>query len=359
MGKTTKLASAFALALVLVLAAAPAAADDADDASARADALAAGGDLAGAVSALTAARDAYPQDYQLALGVARLESRRGGGERAIAAYRVAVARSPEAADAREELAFELARAKQSAWLALGASYGHVAFPGHAVKSTGDGVTLDASAALGGLTLWGTGRVTSFGTRDASVTSSFTQEEGYLSAGYGAATFGATLHAAVLHDGSGSLGTSLHGGASLRWSPAGDLVLALAASRYDDGDVFRAAPSYRVGLGAGFSLTPSVAVQRAEGKTYGSGSLTLAWDTPGLSFFAGAKYGEEVRPAYLDAHVVYAINEHVQWGLWGGARVRVNDTLSLRASYGFDQLATTTSSGTSQIHALSLGPVLTF
>jgi tetratricopeptide (TPR) repeat protein len=390
---TRSAVSAAAFALVL-FAPAVSAADDADDAFARARAAEARGDLAAAVDALTPSLLAYPQDYQLALAVAELESRRGRREAAIVAYRAAIARSPRAEGARAGLVHELAwagrcdeaetelraivpppgaaaeaarNAVATCGLAspspvtIGLAFNHLEFPSHPYKSAGNGATAAVDLARGGWSFGLTGRYLSISSRDTTAMASFTQQEGYARAGFGTAKLGASLLFAVLRDGSGKLGTSEHVGTALRWSPAGDLVLTATVSAYTDETVLRISPSYRIPILPKVSLTPAVALQRAEGATWWNGSLTLAYDARRLSLFAGGKYGEEVRPANLSESVVYNMTEHVTWGVWAGARVRLGDDLALRLAYSLDHLEG--SSGTtpvsSNLHAFTIGPVITF
>jgi hypothetical protein len=375
--------------LVLFAPLAVAAADSYDDAFERARAAEARGDLAGAIEALTPALAAYPQDYDVALEIASLEARRGRTDEAARAYRVAIARSPRAAAARIGLATVLSRAGRcdevdaevraaGASIAadsvppcvrpasppravVGLSFNQLLFPSHPYKSAASGATASVDVPIGAWSIGATGRYLSLSSRDESVMPAFTQQEGYLRAGVGNALVGGSLIFGVVRDGSGKLGTSEHVGTVLRWSPGGDLMLAATVSAYSDETIVRVSPSYRIPLGRGFSLTPALAVQRAEGATWWNGSLTLALDGERGGFFLGGKYGEEVRPAYLADSVVYDMTEHVTWGLWAGARVRFGEHFALRAAYSLDRLEG--SSGTtpvsSNLHSFTVGPVFTF
>jgi hypothetical protein len=378
------------LLLALVLAARTSAADDADDALARSREAEARGDLAAASSELEPMVAKYPQDYLLALELAELAARRGHAEEAIRGYRVAVQRSPRAEVARAGLMGELAREGRCAEIvevaaggpdglgrdavasceqtvaarprvAVGLAYTNMQFAGHLYKSGANGATASVDVPVGAWTFGLTGRHLSISSRDASVMSPFTQQEGYARVGVGDARLGASLQLGVVRDGSGSLGTSVHAGTALRWSPRGDLVLAAAVSGYSDQTILRISPSYRAALGHGVSLTPALALQRADGKAWGSGSLTVAYDAAGWGLLAGGKYGEEVRPAYLTDAVVYDLTEHVMWGAFASARVRLTSDLALRASYSFDRLQGSTSGATvtSNLHAFSVGPVFEF
>lgn len=380
-------AAAFCLASFASIA--TAAADAYDDALTRAHAAEARGDLAGAIDALTPALAAFPQDYEIAVEIASLEARRGHVDEAARMYRLAIARSPRGAPARLGLVAMLAaagrcddvdaevraagallspaavpacvRSPMRTPVAIGLSFNQLFFPSHPYKSAASGATASVDVPIGAWSVGATGRHLSLSSRDETVMPAFTQQEGYARVGVGNATFGASLLFGVVRDGSGKLGTSEHVGTVLRWSPAGDLMLAATVSAYSDDTIVRVSPSYRLGLGSGFSLTPAVAMQRAEGATWWNGSLTLSYDGAKGGFFVGGKYGEEVRPAYLADSVVYDMPEHVTWGLWAGGRVRLGESLALRVAYSLDHLEG--SSGTtpvsSNLHALTVGPVITF
>jgi hypothetical protein len=235
------------------------------------------------------------------------------------------------------------------------------FPGHAYKSSATGGSASLDLPLGDWTVGATGRYLSLSTRDEDVVPAFAQREGYLRVGVGNRTVGGTMVLAALHDGSGALGSSYHAGVALRWSPAGDFVLAATVSAYSDETVYRLSPSYRIPLGYGVSLVPALALERAENGTYGSLALSLAWDGTSGGFFLGGKVGEEVRPAYLTDSVVYDVEEHVGAGLYVGGRISLGSHVSLRATYSFDHLLATPASGStaSGLHSLSIGPVFTF
>jgi hypothetical protein len=372
------------------------AADEADDARARARDAEARGDLGAAARALRPAVEAFPQDYELALELADLEARSGHSDEAIRSYRDAAARSPAAEGARVGLVSQLARtgrcedaatelgalgastttmasvardevascnhrAPGATIVTFGAAYDNLQFTGHRYKSSADGATAFVDLGLGAWSLGVTGRYLSIHSRDTSVLPAFAQQEGYARLGTGNATFGASLLFGVVHDGSGSLGTSIHAGTALRYSPLGDLVLTGTVSAYTDQTILRVSPSYRAALGYGLSLTPAVAVQRAGDGVWGSGSLTFGYDSARWGASLGGRYGEEVRPASLADAYVYAVPEHVMWGTWAAARVQLTSRIQLRASYAVDRLQTTTDGvvTASYLQSLTVGPAFTF
>ncbi len=356
---------------------------DALAASARAEAA---GDLDGAVQPLRAALDAYPQDVALLLALGRIELARGRSAEAVRAYREATARSPRAADAYAGLAWALAaerrcgEARDAALVAsaleraldatavagaceaaiavapeVAVAANALAFPGHARKSWAWGATVSTDAALGSLRAGATVRALSVSSRAAAVVPSFGQQEAYARVGWQTLDAGVGAVGAVVRDASGETGTSGHAGLALRASPAGDLLLSLAASFYPDGSVLRAEPAWRLPLGGGLYATPAFALSRALGATYGAGSLSLSLAGVSGSAWVGAKYGAEVRPAYLAQSVVYDLAEPVRWGASAGGSLRLARDVDLRLTLSFDALGATAASGASAIYAASFGP----
>jgi hypothetical protein len=245
-------------------------------------------------------------------------------------------------------------------VSLAATWNEYLFPSHPWKSSGVGLTASVDGAIGGAWTWGGAyRFVSFATLPTSTVGSFTQNEGYLDAGYTSRAFGLTAHGAVVADGTGAYGTSPHAGLSLRWSPAGDLLLDGAVSGYSDGLVARGALRWRIPVAGPLSVTPGFAAQDARGSAFAAGSLGASLDWERASVWVGGKYGEEVRPAYLESHVVYDVPEHVLGGAWAGVRARILPHLGVVASYAFDWLrrADGLSPSESSAHAFALGPIV--
>jgi hypothetical protein len=124
-------------------------------------------------------------------------------------------------------------------------------------------------------------------------------------------------------------------------------------------VLRAAPRWRVRIAGPLSLEPGFAAQEAAGHVYAAGSLAAIVAWAHVSAWIGGKIGEEVRPAYLDAHVVYDIPEHVLGGAWLGVRARLGGPIGLVATYAFDLLRRADSLSPSETgaHAIALGPFI--
>jgi hypothetical protein len=387
--------SSSVVALAACLAPAPAsAADPYDVALARAREASARGDWSGAARAIAVVVDAYPQDY--AIAVALGDAQIGGARFADAerSYRLALHRAPDARDARLGLAWSLlgtgdcgaaedtlgvwgdappaadraekaiaaCNAKPPGPWTIAASWNEYLFPDHPYKASGTGFIAEASRNIDDrFRVDGAYRFVRFATTTSPYVTPFSQNEGYLRAGYDTANVGLLAEGAIIADGSGLYGTTPHVGASARWSRFGDALLQGAASFYKDLTALRLAARWRVPLAGPLSVIPGAAAQLVAGQAFADASLTLAAEWPVLSLWLGGKYGDEVRPAYLDSHVVYDIPERVAWGAWAGARVRVTRGLALQASYSLDRLRRTDKvlPQESDLHALAVGPVVTF
>lgn len=383
-----------------------ASADAYDDAFARAREHEARGNLVAAALELETVMGDYPQDFAIALEAGWLRYRAGDMRAAERAYRVAVERAPGAPEARLGLGLSLSRqrrcdeatphlevyrtarpedatpakalegckapqafeqpvaaqaqaAPEPKKLALSASLtgGKLWFPSHPIKAGGTsvaagvGAVIDERFLLGGLF-----RYTTLSTVDGSGVDAFSQQEGYIEAGYATRKAGGTLQYAQVTDGSGKLGTSRHLGATARVSVAGDLLLSLSASFYDDMSVLRVEPSWQLSLTEHLSVIPGAALQVADGDLLASARLTALYRMGRGALWLGGKVGAEQRPAYLSQAVVYNITEKIDWGLWAGGRLPLGDHLGLTAAYSFDRLSRTDSLSPQQsnLHALTLG-----
>jgi hypothetical protein len=103
------------------------------------------------------------------------------------------------------------------------------------------------------------------------------------------------------------------------------------------------------------------VQRVSSTTLASASLSLLLDWPGLSLWAGGKYGQEERPAYLGQSIVYDLTDRVAWGAFGGLRLRLGDGIGVVATYAYDRLDVSGTGGgqTSAVQTLTVGPTFAF
>jgi hypothetical protein len=367
-------------------------ADRYDDSLAREALAERRGDLAGAARELEETVPMYAQDYAIALTLGSVYFRAGRYEDAERAYRLAEDRAPASDDARLGVAWSLVRegkcddaiaslrsvlsppAEPSAEaaraactsappaLSLSAAWNEYLFPSHPWKASGTGVTASAESTIASRwVLGGAYRYVHFATSNAAgvTVAPFAQNEGYVDAGYASEGFALVLRGAIVADGTGALGTSPHAGVSTRWSPegAGDGLLDASVSKYPDLAVARVAPRWRVPLGGPFSVIPGVYGQLAGSSVYGGASLAALASWERTSLWIGGKYGQEVRPAYLDAHVVYDLPDHVVYGAWAGVRARVTDSVGLTASYAFDWLRRTDAltPKESAVHSIVFGP----
>jgi tetratricopeptide (TPR) repeat protein len=193
-------------------------------------------------------------------------------------------------------------------------------------------------------------------------SSWSQYEVYADAGYSALRGGLTLHYAVVDDESGTSGTVHHLGLTARYSPAltaggpaiGDAYLRLSASLYHGAPVLRGELAFRLPLYAGLSLRPAGAVQWTAAETFRTLSLSLGYDHPRFSLWAGGKYGDEFRAAYLDYQFIYNAQSRTAYGFLAGAAVRPGGHVTLLFNYGYDDLKWTaaTPATESTVHYLT-------
>jgi tetratricopeptide (TPR) repeat protein len=372
------------------------------DAFARAAAAERRGDLASAAHALEPAVAAYPQDYAIALRLGWTYFRAERYPDAERAYRIASQRAPASNDARLGVAMSVARQGRcdKAMPALRALFGTTVdgparealaaceaeerpsatlsaagnvylFPGHPWKQSGMGVLATAEATiyerayehasegLADLAIGGAYRFVRFETASTSTLAAFSQHEGYADFGLTTKSFDLVFHGALVADGTGTYGASPHVGLSGRVSLQGDLRIDASASLYTDATVYRAAARFRLPVYGPFFVEPGIAGQDADGQAYATGSLSAILVWPSVSLWIGGKYGEEFRPAYLDAHVVYDIPEHIVFGAWAGARVHIIGKVGLEAAYAFDWLRQQDrlSPPQSGAHAFALGPVV--
>ena len=362
--------------------------DDAFAASALAEQA---GDLDGAARALEQVIAFYPQDYALPLALAWVHFRKGRFAEAEQYYRLAQDRSPSAPEARLGLALSLerqgrcadarvlyealagarpalgeARAGQArcapapAWrTTVSLSLGGVWFPGHAVKSlAGLGTASGAFAHRSGFFFGAAYRFNRIAPASGAALAAWNQHEAYASLGYSGELLGLTGHYAFLHDGSGLFGASHHLGVTARVSPFGDIELRGSASLYEDMKVYRLEPSWRIPIAFGLSVRPAIAVQRAGDETRVTGMGTLSFDHRRFGVWAGGKYGDEVRPVYFNAPVIYGMSEEIALGAWAGASVNVSDDVRIHVSYALDRLKPESGAAT-DAHALSVGIAAAF
>ena len=342
-------------------------------------ALEARGALEAAAGALEAAAARWPEDHDVKLELAWLEVRRGRDEAAARGYDAVLALAPDDAAARLGLALALVRLGrcEKARPPLAAITGAEAAEARArceaaalrvvpvlaasVLSFGENPTRASGyALLAGAELWAgpwllgaRGRRLVLSPPATSTRGDWTQHELYLDAGLGSRRAGASLHYAVVDDESGVLGTSHHAGASGRLSLFGDALLDVAVSVYDDLTVGRVAPSFRLPLGAGLSITPGAALTVTGADTLASARLTLALEREHLGLWVGGKLGDELRPALLESQAVVNARERITGGAFAGVSLRLG-RFGLSAAWSLDRLERLTSTTIDDAQALSFG-----
>lgn len=377
------------VAAALLVNAAPALASDPyDDAFAQAAELARTGREAEGAALLERGLAYYSQDFALPLQIAWMHFSAGRYERAEHFYRIALERSPTAAEARlglasslerlgrceealplyEGLSGELPAAREGAtrctpppsWkVTPSLSLTGVTFPGHTYKSLAGsvtpGITFDHRS---GFHFGATYRYGRFAPAEGAPISAWDQHEAYGTIGYQGKLAGILAHYGFVYDGSGALGASHHVGLTGRLSPYGDIEVRGSASFYDDMKVFRVEPSWRIPIAFGLSIRPGVAIQSAGGDVKVTGMGTLSLDRARFGLFAGGKYGDEVRPVYFTVPVVYNILDTIAWGAWGGGSVNVSDGVRIHLSYATDRMKQPDGTAVSA-HALTMGVAVTF
>ncbi len=310
------------------------------------------------------AQNGDPAEASLGLGWAL--QRQGRCAESSAAFRVVLGRRPADAGARDGLRLCAPPRPQSIRLTVGATLG-----GQASNQVGQGTQISANGAarldvlfrerllLGALYRY-RGELPAISITFGSPFAG--QHEVYLHAGYGVPFVGATLHYAVVRDQGGLSTTSNHIGMGARISPLGHIFLDLAASFYSDATVFRVGPSWWVPLRFGLSLQPGLALQVAQGQVYFNYAFVAAFSRGRFSLWAGGKYGEEFRPAYLDATIIYNLSDKVLAGALGGASIKLGkwggpgkpgkSLLSLY--YTYDCLRPSDGTADTNLHALTIG-----
>jgi hypothetical protein len=186
-----------------------------------------------------------------------------------------------------------------------------------------------------------------------------QQETYLHAGFASPSWGLEAHGALLF---GDAPVSSHVGILGRVSPGpslGTITADVTRSLYPDGAVLRVAGTWRLPLSDSFDVAPGIAFQYFADGPLANIALTLFYARGPFGVWLGGKYGDEVRPAYLAQFVVYDIDDRIAWGVWAGARVHALRGLDVFATYSLDRLRIEGTQQRSNMHSLTLGPVMTF
>lgn len=378
---------------------APAWADQYADASQLATERESQGKLDRAAEALEEIAPQYPQDLDLTLRMAWLRFRAMSYRRALSHYRHAEQISPESSDARLGIGWTLqwlgrcddARPYFEALLAqhpehsvakdglaacphpravsvsMGATLTAMGYSDHYLRNAG--VAVSPRLELSILGKWRIGaayRYSDFFLKVAPLLASgsyawslstINQHEAYAHAGYSSSTFALMARYAFTQDSRGSTSAAHHIGASLRVSYLGDAQLHVANSIYSDLLIVRAAPSWRLPIGRGFSVLLGGVGQWASGSLLGSGVLELSFVRGRASLYAGGSYGEQLRPAQLELQVITNMLERIAASAWGGLSVQLPYTFSLILDYRYDRLRRLTDiplSSESNAHYLTLG-----
>lgn len=341
----------------------------------------------------------YAQDLDLTLRMAWLRFRSTSYRRALSHYRQAERISPESSDARLGIGWTLQRlgrcddarpyfeaiiaqnpdhsvAKdglaacpnpKTVSVSTGALLTGMAYSGHYMRTAG--VAVSPRFELSILGKWKIGaayRYSEFFLKVAPLlsngsyawnVSSINQHEAYAHAGYSSSTFGLIGRYAFTQDSRGSSSAGHHIGASLRVSYIGDAQLHVTNSIYSDLLLVRAAPSWRLPIGKGFSVQLGGVGQWASGSLLGSGVLELSFVRGRINLYAGGSYGEQLRPAQLEIQVITNMQERIAASAWGGLSVQLPHDFNLLVDYRYDRLRRLTDvrlSSESNAHYFTLG-----
>ena len=366
-----------ALGLAALLTPTVASADAYTDAFERSAAEEKAGHWDAALAILHGAEAQYPEDYAIALQIGWVAFRAERWDVAEAAYARAIQLSHGAFDARLGLAWTRAKKGDCA---------HADFASLQNERPDDARVRDGLAACEApkaplYTAWGSGsylalkttsgyggavgaivtpgpwlfaaayRGTYFsGSNGRFATEATTQHEGYGTVGYGSARAGVSAHYGYL----GGWTTAHHMGATGRFSPWGDVLLAYSTSFWDDLTIHRLELSWRMPLGKGVSLRPAGAAQLVDGAFKGAGALTLLGDHGGFGWWLGAKGGSETRPVQFTQSIVWNYVDTITAGATAGLRVSFGGA---SAFLGYDLALTRRSEG-QQGRGLSLNHLFT-
>jgi hypothetical protein len=289
------------------------------------------------------------------LGLAWCALREGRTDDAHAGFAAILDEAPDHASAREGLA--LAQSVPTLVAKVGAgTTGHY-YVGAASKKWGAAAEVDLDLAWrNGVRLGARYEFIEFGARGRGA-QKFQHHAALVDVGYETATYGFSAHYGLLADKS-SLDVMTHViGARLALHMLGDISVELSAALPEGEDpVLRIAPAWRVALGSGFAVTPTVALQRADGEVLYNVGLTASWDAVDGGAWVSGKYGAELRPVYLDANIAYDNTEKILYGASVGGWTPVSTSWGMTfayewARYGVETTATTIES---DAHFLKIG-----
>lgn len=173
---------------------------------------------------------------------------------------------------------------------------------------------------------------------------FDQHEGYMTAGLVTPRVGAQLHYGLVN--AGDLAELAHiVGVSGRFSPHGDILLGYSVSLYEDMQVHRIDPAYRLPiprvpwlsalatLAVQVATTEEVSLQLdAEIEALVAGSLQLEATWKPVRVVLGGRVGEEVRPVYLSLPAVCNSLDRVRFSGWVGGSVALGAGLWMDLTY---------------------------
>jgi hypothetical protein len=302
----------------------------------RATSLERSGQPGRAAAALDAVAARYQQDFALWLRLGSLRRKAGQHARAEQAYRHALELAPRSRQAVEGLEAALrARRKSELRLSPSVDVTAQAFQNHPWRAASLSSTF--SLPVQKEHLWARLAYRIGGYWLSSWEDNLTQHEAFSSIGLLYPSFGVVGHHAYLrNDGLGGDGHVV--GLSARLGNRyGDLMLQPSISLYDGLTVARLESGWRLPVLPWLSLYTGIAAQAVSatatnGEVLVAGVASLTLQGKLGSLWLGAKYGDEVRPAYLDLTTVYNIPERIGWGLWAGGRLFAHEGIGLSVSY---------------------------
>lgn len=117
---------------------------------------------------------------------------------------------------------------------------------------------------------------------------------------------------------------------------GDARLEASLSLYDDQNVLRLAPTWRVPVTQRLWIEPGIALQLAD-EGYLSGAFRLGYDLDSVRMSAGVHYGDQFRPAALGTMSVHNYAEVVSHGADLEIAVPIGAPWTLLAGYAWRHL----------------------
>ena len=170
--------------------------------------------------------------------------------------------------------------------------------------------------------------------DTDSLESSSEHEFFLNAGWATRRWALLAHYGHVSDTSSNDLDANVIGISGRYTNWGSLNIGISGSIYEDINFWRLNGSYTFPIVDWLHFKPEFSVQFADDDQYYLISSTLFLSKSILTVFFGGKYGDDVRPTYLDQQSIYNIQGTINYGGWLGGTVRLGSGFSLSLSYEY-------------------------